>query len=175
MNWAKNKLNISRKRFAKKNENLCGKLGDIDKTRDSSGFWSQVNIGKCLLYRGWRAMCKYSSLCCSSQYSLNTRVHRKWCLLFVLQWNKQNNSVMTVGILLRYLRHYSTVPGPTGWMCICVCLCVCLSVCLSAYGYQCTIFGVLVEKEDRLPGAVSLDSQRGHILGFHILEKPIHL
>ena len=138
--------------------------------QDSSGFWSQLNIGMCLLYQGWRA-----SLCCSSQYSLNIRVHIKWCLLFVLQWNKQNNVVMTVDILLRYFRHYPAVPEPKGWMCVCVCVCLCVRLCVSAYGYQSTIFGVPVEKEDRLPGAVSVDSQRGHILGFHILEKPIYL
>lgn len=56
-----------------------------------------------------------------------------------------------------------------------MCVCLCVRLCVSAYGYQSTIFGVPVEKEDRLPGAVSVDSQRGHILGFHILEKPIYL
>ena len=56
-----------------------------------------------------------------------------------------------------------------------MCVSVCTSLCVSAYGYRSTIFGMPVEKEDRLPGAVSVDSQSGHILGFHNLEKPIDL
>ena len=56
-----------------------------------------------------------------------------------------------------------------------MCVSVCTSLCVSAYGYRSTIFGMPVEKEDRLPGAVSVDSQSGHILGFHNLEKPIYL